>query len=334
MISGYFCRVREFLAQRYRQRVRVEGESGMDNLMGTMIGVLFLAVISASFAGIFMAYTVSTAKAAENTQRTNAVVKYSTNTLNNLYIESVNGKNTAQSAGWTVKSHLKALSLTTTLGASSDFAGYTYAATRPLVTGGTILVSQWGKNENGLVTILTAVPKAGSAASKCDWSEKKDRLETLCTVSIDTLQSVISPPMSVKDEKGVRWAEQIVQYPWTDSAFDWSSATKRTVTTSKLGVINTTGLTSFKFVVMFDNLEPGKKVSLDFVESKNGTVSTRQFTPTLNEGETGKVTRSSQGSITVPAGTDTVSIYLDTDVASTSNDPTIGISRFVVYKMK
>lgn len=343
MVTNYFRKVGDFFARNYHQHVRVEGERAMDNLMGTMIGVLFLAVISASFAGIFMAYTVSTAKATENTERNNAVVKYSTNTLNNLYVESVNGKNTAIAAGWTVLSHQKALSTASpSLNPSSSFSAYTFAATRPLVSGGATLISQWGKNEGGLVTLYTAVPKAGSAASTCNWQEAQDKLETLCVVAIDKIQSVVSPPVGVGDEMAVRWEDQIVKYPWTATTKDWAGATKLDVTTTKLGVINTKpdptlpNVKDFKYVVMFENLQPGKKVSLDFVESKNGTVYSHTFTPTLEPGETGNVTRSNQGTLSIPDGADSIDVYLDTDVAQPTNslDPTVKMYRFNIYTMK
>lgn len=346
MVTAYFRKAREFFASNYHQRVRVDGERAMDTLMGTMLGVLFLAVISASFAGIFMAYTVSTAKAAENNERNNLVVKYSTSTLNNLYIESINGKNTATAAGWTVKSHNKALSAASPAlnpAPSSAFASYTFAATRPMVTGGTTMISQWGINKNGLVTVYTATPKAGSGISKCDWTEASNLVEARCVVSIDTIQSVVSPPLGVRDEKALRWADQIVQYPWTASAFNWADDVKRDVKTSKLGVIDTSGIApvngerTLKYVVMFENLEPGKKVSLDFVESTAaGTLYSHSFVPTLETGETGKISRSSQGTLNIPVDADNITVYIDTDVAqtTTASDQTVKMSRFVVYNMK
>lgn len=350
MVTAYFRKVRGFFARNYHQQVRVDGERAMDNLMGTMIGVLFLAVISASFAGIFMAYTVSTAKATENGSRNNIVVKYSTDTLNNLYVESAGGKTAAVAAGWTVLAQKQALStVTPALNPDTAFGAYTFAATRPLVTGGTTLISQWGKNEGGLVTLYTALPKAGSNASTCNWQEAQDKLETLCTVAIDKIQSVVSPPVGVDDEMAVNWENQIVKYPWTNTPkdstgnpIDWASATKVDVTTSKLGVINTQpdptkpNIQNFKYVVMFDNLQPGKKVSLDFVESKNGTVYSHSFTPTLQPGETGNVTRSNEGTLSIPDGANNITVYLDTDVdqANTALDPTVKMYRFNIYTMK
>lgn len=378
MVTDYFRKVRGFFARNYHQQVRVDGEKAMDNLMGTMIGVLFLSVISASFAGIFMAYTVSTAKATENSERNNSVVKYSTNTLNNLYVESVNGKTGAElprnattgqtmaeekaSTGkpsttteitqwnntwgwnrWTVLSHQKALSTASpSLNVNSTFAAYTFAASRPLVSGGTTLVSQWGKNEAGLVTLYTAVPKAGSGASKCNWEETEDKLETLCMVAIDKIQSVVAPPVGIGNEMAVRWEDQIVKYPWSATTKDWAGTAKLDVTTSKLGVINAKpdptkpNTQDFNYVVMFENLEPGKKVSLDFVESKNGTVYSHSFTPTLEPGETGKVTRSNQGRLSIPDGADSITVYLDTDVAQPNNasDQTVKMYRFNIYTMK
>lgn len=384
MVTDYFRKVRGFFARNYHQQVRVDGEKAMDNLMGTMIGVLFLSVISASFAGIFMAYTVSTAKATENSERNNSVVKYSTNTLNNLYVESVNGKAGAElprnattgqtmaeekaSTGkpnttaeiaqwnsmwgwnrWTVLSHQKALSTASpSLSPNSAFAAYTFAATRPLVSGGATLVSQWGKNEAGLVTLYTAIPKAGSpekrdnVSNKCDWTLPEDKLETLCVVAIDKIQSVVAPPVGIGDEMAVRWEDQIVKYPWTATTKDWAASAKLDVTTSKLGVINTKpdptkpNIKDFNYVVMFDNLEPGKKVSLDFVESKNGKVYSHSFTPTLEPGETGKVTRSNMGRLSIPDGADNITVYLDTDVDQPNNasDQTVKMYRFNIYTMK
>lgn len=350
MVTAYFRKVRGFFARNYHQQIRVDGERAMDNLMGTMIGVLFLAVISASFAGIYMAYTVSTAKATEDTSRNNIVVKYNTDTLNNLYVESANGKANAVAAGWTVLAQKQTLTtVSPALNPSAAFGAYTFAATRPLVTGGTTLISQWGKNEAGLVTLYTAVPKAGSNTSTCNWQEAQDKLETLCTVAIDKIQSVVSPPVGVGDEMAVHWEDQIVKYPWTNTPndstgkpIDWASATKTNVTTSKLGVINTQpdptkpNIQDFKYVVMFDNLQPGKKVSIDFVESKNGTVFSHTFTPTLQPGETGNVSRSNSGTLHIPDGANNITVYLDTDVDQPNNalDPTVTMYRFNIYTMK
>lgn len=211
-----------------------------------------------------------------------------------------------------------------------------------MVAGGTTLVSQWGKNEAGLVTLYTAIPKAGSGASKCNWEENEDNLETLCVLAIDKIQSVVAPPVGVGDEMAVRWEDQIVKYPWTATTKDWAGATKLDVTTTKLGVINTKpdptkpNVKDFKYVVMFENLEPGKKVSLDFVESKNGTVYSHTFTPTLEPGETGKVTRSNKGTLSIPDGADNLTVYLDTDVAQPNNslDQTVKMYRFNIYTMK
>jgi hypothetical protein len=357
MVTAYFRKVREFFARNYHQHVRVDGEQAMDNLMGTMLGVLFLAVISASFAGIFMAYTVSTAKATENTARTNLVVKYSTNTLNNLYIESINGKKTAQAAGWTVLSHYNKLSAASPAlnpAPSSAFTDFTFAATRPLVAGGSTIISQWGINKNGLVTVYTATSKAGIAktgatgsfTSRCDWTTDVKVLEAQCIVSIDTVQSVVAPPIGVRDEKALRWQDEIVQYPWTNSAYDWADDTKRDVKTQKLGVIDTSGIAAdpvnpnektLKYVVMFENLTPGKKVSLDFVESTAaGTLYSHSFVPTLQTGEAGLVARSSHGTLNIPVAADNITVYLDTDVdqTDTASDQTVKMTRFVVYNMK
>lgn len=336
MVTEYFRKVRAFFARNYHQQVRVDGEKAMDTLMGTMIGVLFLAIISASFAGIFMAYTVSSAKATENSARNNIVVKNSTNSLNGLYVESVNGKTAATAAGWQVLSHNKALSLASpSLTPDAAFANYTYAAKRPLVDGGKTMISQWGKNENGLVTIYTAIPKAGNQTA-CDWTATPVQVESSCIVAIDRIQSVVAPPVGVKDENSIRWEEQINKAPWTANAFDWSADTKRDVKTTKLGTITTNGVNNFKYVVMFDNLQPGKEVSLDFVNSKDGAISTHSFTPTLTDGETGNVTRSNKGTISLPDGTTTFDVYIDTDVtqSNTSLDPTVKMYRFVIYNMK
>ena len=349
MVTDYFRKVRGFFSRNYHQRVRVDGEQAMDNLIGTMLGVLFLAIISASFAGIYMAYSVSTAKATENNERNNMVVKFSTNTLNSLYVESINGRATAAAAGWTVLSQEKALSAVTPAlnpAPSAAFTTYTYAATRPMVAGGTTLISQWGINKNGLITLYTATPKAGSGASKCNWTESQDKLETFCVVAIDRIQSVVSPPLGLTDENAVRWAEKIVQYPWTAAPFDWATATKRDVTTSKLGVINTKpdltkpNVRDFKYVVMFENLTPGKKVSIDFVESKNGAYSSQTFVAGENgvplPGPDGKITVSHQATVTIPDGANSMDVYIDTDVAQPNNalDQTVKISRFIVYTIK
>ena len=334
MVIGYFHRLRSRIARNYRQHVRVEGESGMDTLLGTMIGVLFLAVISASFAGVFMAYTVSTAKASENTDRINVITRYSSNTLNNLYVESGNGSATATAAGWSVKSHNKALSATPALAASADFKSYTYAAERPLVSGGTIKVSQWGKNEKGLVTLYTALPKAGSQMSKCNWSETKAKLETLCNVAIDTVQSVVDPPVGVESAEAILWEQEIDQHPWVNSSFNWADATKRSVKTSRIGDFDPKGKTEIRWVIMFDDLTPNKKVSIDFVDSDD-TVYTHNFTPTPVEGETGKLTRSAFGVIALPSDVTNVTAYIDTDMSQpTANDQTVKVYRFIVYTKK
>lgn len=349
MVTDYFRKVRGFFSRNYHQRVRLDGEQAMDNLIGTMLGVLFLAIISASFAGIYMAYSVSTAKATENNERNNLVVKFSTNTLNNLYVESKSGRATATAAGWTVLSQEKTLS--TAVPAlnpvpSTAFTTYTFAATRPMVAGGTTLVSQWGINKDGLVTIYTATPKAGSGVSKCNWSEAQDKLESFCVVAIDRLQSVVAPPLGITDENAVRWEEKIVKYPWSAAAFDWSAATKRDVTTSKLGVINTKldplkpNTRDFKVVVMIENLTPGKKFALDFVESKNGTYYTQSFIAGENgiplPGPDGKISIAHQATLSIPDGADSLDVYLDTDAnqPNTALDPTVKISRFTIYTMK
>lgn len=332
MIFGYFHRLRSLTTHKFHQHVHVNGERAMDNLMGTMIGVLFLAIISVSFAGIYMAYTVSSHKAAENNDRVSIITRYSTNTLNNLHIESNIGSATATAAGWTVLSHNKALSATTTLAANADFKDFTFAATRPMVDGGTILVSQWGVNKDGLVTIYTALPKAGSQTSKCNWTESKANLEKLCNVAIDRIQSVVAPPMGVDSSEAVLWEDQITKYPWQEAAFDWADDTKRTVTTSELGTIETNGETTLSWVAMFDDLTPGKKVAIDFVDS-NFAVYSHSFTPVASKDEKGKLTRSAHGTLAVPEDVTSLTAYVDTDMASpTAGDQTVKIYRFNVYQ--
>lgn len=332
MISGYFRRLRSLTARRFHQHVRVDGERAMDNLMGTMIGVLFLAIISVSFAGIYMAYTVSSHKATENNDRVSVITRYSTNTLNSLHIESNVGSATAAADGWTVLSHNKALSTTPTLAANANFADFTFAATRPMVTGGTLLVSQWGVNRNGLVTIYTALPKAGSQASTCNWKETKVNLEKLCNVAIDSIQSVVSPPMGVDSSEAVLWESQIAKFPWQEAAFDWAAPAKRNVTTRELGTIETNGETNLSWVVVFDDLTPGKRVAVDFVDS-NFAVYSHSFTPVASEDEKGKLTRSAHGTLSVPEGVTSLTAYLDTDMTSpTALDQTVKIYHFNVYQ--
>ena len=332
MITAVLSRVRELISRNYHSRIRLNGEAAMENLMGTMIGVLFLSVISASFAGIFMAYSVSSAKATENTNRMNLISKYSTDTLNNLYVESVSGSTAAQNAGWTVKAARQALSsVTPSINPSSSYSSYTYAATRSMVSGGTTTISQWGQNVNGLVTLYTAVPKAGSPDQTCDWTQPDDKLQYYCNVVIDTVQSVVSPPVGVNNDNAVNWASQITQFPWNNSANNWASATKYPVTTSKLGDINVNNQGTLKYVVMFDNLQPNVPLSIDFV-ANGQTINTQTITPTLNPGETGTVTRSVAGTFTTPANNADVAVYLDTDVNTpTASDPTVTIYRFIIY---
>lgn len=362
-MTDFFRKLRVSVSSRFRNVVSENGERAMDNLVGTMLGVLFLAMISASFAGIFMAYTVSSSKAAENSERINLVTKHSTNTLNNLYVEADLGKANGIANGWNIVRHKQKLSTgTPSLGTISvvAFRDYTFAASRPLVTGGTTPVSQWGyvNTSTGLVELYTSVAKAG-VPGKCDWTTSIADLNNRCLTVRDSIPSVVAPPTSAKDAPAVDWnceinlsisrfltneggttsfaplgskitgADGKVRYtlnPNIDSVMN--------IKTSKLGTFNSGGKTSLRWVMMVDDLTPGKKVSLEFFEPSTGIVSRQTFVPTLDAGESGKIRRALQGSVPISSGARDVEVYIDTDSPSnpTNTDPVVKINNFVVYE--
>jgi hypothetical protein len=113
---------------------------------------------------------------------------------------------------------------------------------------------------------------------------------------------------------------------------------KRDVTTRKLGEIVPNGKTEIKWVAMFENLQPNKKVTIDFKEttSSGAVVVTHTLTATPVAGETGNLTRAAHGVVNVPVGTTKIGAFIDTDFdnLTTASDPTVKLYRFIVYTKK
>jgi hypothetical protein len=340
--------MRRFFTKNYQTALHTRKEYAMDTLLGTMIGVLFLAVITASFAGIYMAYVVSSAKSSENTARAAAAAKFSATSLNRLYVDSASGKTAAQTDGWTVTTQGTTPLSTADTATNAAYADYTFAATKPLKTGGVTPVSQWGVlvtsgNDRGLVKLYTAIPKAGQS-QPCNWKQSPENMQKYCVVVYDVLASVVAPPRAYNIYPDVHWQDSVSQMPWTStpdfSGADWKS----NIGTQMLGNVkitsataNADGTKNLRFVALVKDLTPGYKVSLDFRKPGDNSFYAYTFTPTAKAGETGTLTRAVYGTINVPSGVDSVDVYMDTKVEATQNsttDPKVQISRFFLYQTK
>lgn len=336
---------RKFFTKNYHENIRVRGENAMDTLLGTMIGVLFLAVITASFAGIYMAYVVTTAKSEENTSRAATASKYSADALNSLYVDSPGTR--AAADGWTVTTQGTAKLSTVSSGTNTSYTNYTYAADRVLPDTA-VKISQWGVLEtsgpdNGLVKIYTAVAKAGLVAT-CDWKTTTALLVQKCIVVYDVLSSVMAPPPAYAVHPDVFWQDHVKMSPWVlSSSFpnDFSTAAGSTTSTAKLGQINLNNATTnsdgsrtLNFVAVVKNLDPNKKVSIDFNKPGEQSFYGYTFTPTANPGDSSKLERAVYAVVTVPAGTIVLDVYMDTDLTATNNGAgqTLSVSRFFLYQ--
>lgn len=349
MRIGYFRRLKEKVANNFHQHVRVQGESGMDTLVGTMIGVLFLAVISASFAGVYMAYTVSAAKADENTTRVSVMTQMSASTLNQMFIDSPTGRADAIAGGWTMVTVANGTLATVTPAASTEFKTYTFAATRPMVAGGTTKVSQWGFKgtaapEIGLVKLYTAVPKAGKQ-SACNWTMTSAQLAANCVVTFDMRPSVITPPAVYSIYPSADWAANIRKLPWSPT--DYSTMTTKSAKTIKLGAINaatattgTGGVRVVRYVAYLENVPVNNVVTVSFVKTATpATIYSKVTVPTAPKaGETSLVKRYIEGTVTIPSGATAMDVMLDTKVTNPNTtttdatDPAINVSKFIVYQ--
>lgn len=336
--------LRKFFTKNYHGYVRTRGESAMDTLLGTMIGVLFLAVITASFAGIYMAYTVSTAKAKENTERANLSSSLSAAALNGLYVDSSSGRSIATSAGWSVTAQGTTPLSSAAPGTNAAYAKYTYAAKAPMKPNSPVTVSQWGVLETsgtdrGLVKIYTAIPKAGQTVA-CDWTQTPAALSTSCVVVYDVLSSIVAPPLAYNIYPDVNWEKSVRVAPWTTTP-NFYGAEWNSFTTSKIGTTDVTSMKSnpdgsrtVRFVALLKDLDPNKKVSIDFRKPGEESFFGYTFTPTAKTGETGKLERAVYGVFVAPPNTTLVDVYVDTYVTDPqqSTDPTIQGSRFFVYQ--
>jgi hypothetical protein len=337
-----------FTKHYYTDRLAAKGEQAMDTLLGTMLGVLFLAVITSSFAGVYMAYAVSTAKASESTSRTNVAAKLSSQSLNGLFIDSASGKTLAQTAGWTVVTQGTTLLKNVDAATQSSYANYTFAARKPMVDGGKVQVAQWGVlertgSDKGLVKAYTAIPKAGSK-KVCDWTQSVDNLNLNCVVVYDVLASVVMATPNYDVYADVQWESNVVVAPWSTTP-NYYTADQRPAQTSKLGNVtvptsfktNADGSRTIKYVALLKDLEPNKQVSVDFkTPGQSGTLYGNTFTPAPATGQTGKLERSVYGTMNVPAGITSLEVFIDTDnsLPTVSTDPIVQISRFVVYQPK
>jgi hypothetical protein len=348
---------RKFFTKNYNENIRIRGEHAIDDLLGTMLGVLFLAVISASFAGIYMAYVVTSAKAEENTARANIAAKFSAETFNNLIVDNLTGgRQTATNLGWSVIKHNEDAFQP----ASPDYPNYRYVATRPMKTGSPVLAYQWGTivssgPDQGLVKLYTSIPRAGAnsgnqGAAKCNWRASSASLLANCIVVYDVQASVISPPPAYTVYPDINWQTSIVKAPWTTASVDYSASTWQSIATSKkLGTIDLTGLAknadgtrTVKFVALAKDLVPNNLVSFDI--NKPGTterIFSYQFTPKTVTGETGNLQRSvnngTDGGFTLPADVNSVDVYIDTKVTNpdqATGDPAVQLSRFFFYQPK
>lgn len=336
---------RRFFTKNYHENIHVRGERAMDTLMGTMIGVLFLAVITASFAGIYMAYVVSTAKSEENTSRAAIVSRDSANALNGLYVDAAGPK--AASDGWAVVTQGTAKLSTKSAGTDAAYANYVYAATR-ILPGSAIQISQWGVLETsgpdeGLVKIYTAIAKAGVAAT-CDWKTTPALLSQKCVVVYDVLSSIMYPPPAYVVYPDIHWKEHVNMAPWVLSGAytkDFSTEAGATTVTEQLGQVNLNGTAansdgsrSLRFVAVVKNLDPNKKVSIDFNKPGEQSFYGYSFTPTSSVGDGAKLERAVYGTLIVPAGTTSLDIYMDTYLTSANNGvgQTLSVSRFFLYQ--
>lgn len=338
-------RMRQFITHDYHENFRKNKERAVEGLMGTMIGVLFLAIVTASFAGIYMAYTVSSSKATANTDRSTLIAKETDLTLNNAYIDGPQGSSRAAAAGWTVVVSGTALS-SAQPGTLSDYGSFTYAAQKTL-TGTSIKVSQWGGQQpgvNGVMAVFTAVPKSGAVVSagvpltSCDWKTALTVLTTKCLVYRSNMNSIANPPAQVGYDTGANWTDFIRAGTWSTSPN--YAATPTAAASGTIGRINVTtnGITTnssgqrvMNYIMVVSRLTANQQVKITVNQTGTSTeVFSRAWTQAASDGDT----QTLYGTVIVPSGVSSVDVVLDTNTAATTGKPTVNISQFYMYQMK
>lgn len=339
-------RMRQFLTHDYHENIRNNRERGVEGLMGTMIGILFLAVVTASFAGVYMAYTVSTAKATANTERSSVIQKESDLTLTNAYIDGPQGTSRAATAGWNILA--SGTSLTTAMpGTLSQYSSFTYAAQKTL-TGSNVQISQWGGNQpgvSGAMALFTAVPKSGAMASagvpltSCDWKTGLTTLATKCLVYRSVMPSIVNPPAQVGYDTGTNWTDFIRAANWT-SATNYATATPTSASSGTIGrmsvttngiVTNASNQRELNYILVVSGLTTNQKLKLSVNQANTTTaVFTREWTQSSADG----TKQTLYGTVLVPAGVTSLDAVLDTNTAVTTGKPTVTISQFYMYQTK
>lgn len=326
---------------RLRVKLSVAGEHGAEGLLGTMIAVLFLAVITGSFAGIYMAYTVTTNKASENVDRVSVLNSAAEAAEAGMFVDGETGAQNAAADGWTVVADGVNLSTVVPSGLNSEFASYQYAATKPLGDTGTILISQWGVlgtsgADDGVVKIYTATPKAGFTDA-CNWTTSSTDLQSKCLVNYKTVVSVLSPPDRYEYDTYALWRANADVFPWTTTT-DYSLATNAapiTVNTRQLGTVDISTAPvvgsnrMVPYVISFSNLTVGQQLAVRLYAG--GTATGQTLNWTVQTADAGKKTLT--GYATFPSGTTTMDVFLDTNLANPTTNPNVRITTMLFYKM-
>ena len=260
------------LMARFRAITVNKKESG-ETLLGTLLGVLLLSVMTASFAGVIFASAASTGRANEISNRVTVINTVSSDALTDLRVERV-----TPPTGWSANAPITVAGVF-----------YTYNSSYTLPNNSAVTVRQWGTVIDGVVSVYTSVPKP-KATYTCDVTNAINNsaaFKNACLLSYSSSLSVLTPLTPNPLGANVDWRNNVV----ANTAVSSATPTVASLTPTSGTWVTTTAST----VITATMPAVASAQTLKYVFNASGVTAARIVT--FKSGTT------TLGTATIPAGT-------------------------------